>query len=358
MSLSSLSFKSFFKKIASLPPEYENISVETALNSRCSSDNDGDPKNFHWGIFDNSKKLSYKHISIILKATNIPRFINKALKVHNKKNFLTFTIDRKAKGIEREWLMVESGMQQQAVFLTCAALGIGVQIHNMGKDGSPINKEEYGTIQAELKPMKPSFNGSYWSKLPPLGERPWRTGNLPDPDRDSGKPLMSVISNLKTSNKGPKKVTRKIVGQLLWAARGRTPHYYMSKPWGLTIPTWAGEQGISSVYLLSKEGTFIYINWEDDHPTHTFKKINNKSISITDIHNILKINPLPSYAIALGKNEKFARALWEIGYQLENLILQASSLNISFKTILLDKKQKNAFLNLGIKEVIGLFCIF
>ena len=32
------------------------------------------------------------------------------------------------------------------------------------------------------------------------------------------------------------------ISQLLWAARGRTPHYVKSHPWGLTIPTWGGVQ--------------------------------------------------------------------------------------------------------------------
>ena len=43
---------------AELPDEGSTISVEKALNSRCSSDDDGNPRKFHWGMFDRTKKLS------------------------------------------------------------------------------------------------------------------------------------------------------------------------------------------------------------------------------------------------------------------------------------------------------------
>ena len=41
-----------------LPSEGHAISVEMALNSRCTSDYDENPKRFHWGMFDTTKKLS------------------------------------------------------------------------------------------------------------------------------------------------------------------------------------------------------------------------------------------------------------------------------------------------------------
>ena len=50
------------REIVTLPGECLKISVEMALNSRCTSDYDGNPKRFHWGMFDPERKLSKDQI--------------------------------------------------------------------------------------------------------------------------------------------------------------------------------------------------------------------------------------------------------------------------------------------------------
>lgn len=59
-----------------LPNEGYTISVETALNSRCNSDYDQNPKKFHWGMFDKTKRLSDEQIKKIIELAKIPRFTN------------------------------------------------------------------------------------------------------------------------------------------------------------------------------------------------------------------------------------------------------------------------------------------
>ena len=43
-------------------PAFDTISVETALNSRCTCDYDGDNKKGHWGTFNVKRKLPKKQI--------------------------------------------------------------------------------------------------------------------------------------------------------------------------------------------------------------------------------------------------------------------------------------------------------
>ena len=57
------------------------------------------------------------------------------------------------------------------------------------------------------------------------------------------------------------------------------------------------------------------------------------------------------------KNETFGRALWEIGYQLLNLLVQANSLDIGYKTILLNEKQKISLSNAGVKNSVAVMVI-
>lgn len=111
---------------AELPPEGEAVSIEMALNSRCTSDYDENPKRFHWGMFDGSRRLSETQIKRIIHLAKIPRFTGRKVEIQYEPNILTFVIDNHASGLARHWMMVESGMQQQAIALVCAALGVGM----------------------------------------------------------------------------------------------------------------------------------------------------------------------------------------------------------------------------------------
>lgn len=355
-----------FKTPTKLPPDSERekaelvsegygISVEMALNSRCTSDYDGNPKRFHWGMFDKTKKLSDEQINNIVQLGKIPRFTNLTLGIQTKESILTFVIDNRASGIQRDWAMLESGMQQQAIGLICASLGVGMVFRNQGKDGTALSDTDYATVKFRLDAMKPSHDGSYWSSLPPTETKSWRKGNLPDPVRDGDKSLITALEELKISNTAGKKATDESLSQLLWAARGRTPHYYKSRPWGMTIPTWAGEQNISSVYVVSKDGLSAYSNWKRSRPTHTLSKA--KKVDEAFLQQLLSSFSPNLGLIILARNEDFARALWEVGYQLLNLLLQASSLNISYQAVLLDEQQKSTFSRTGVKDPVAILAI-
>ena len=359
-----------FKPSVKLPPDSERaevelspkgstISVEMALNSRCSSDYDGNPKKFHWGMFDATKKLSNKQIEKVVNLSKIPLFTNQRAEIQSNKDILTFVINNQADAVQKEWMMVESGMQQQAVGLVCSALGIGSVINNLGKDGTRISRDDFATVKMKLDAMKPTYNGSFWTDRAPSGWSPWLRGNLPDPLRYGEKPLIATLAGLKTNHEGTNKYTEETVSQLLWAARGRTPHLYKTRPWGLTIPTWGGEQDISSVYLISNYRLYKYINWYRNRSTHSLEELNKINEDL--MYKLEKLFPSNKNLIVLGKNENFNRSLWEVGYQLLNMLLQAHALDMPYEAALLDEDQKSALRNIGIKDpvaIVALLCSY
>jgi len=343
------------KPIYDLPEEGQYTSIETALNSRCNSDYEGNPEKYHWGIFDTTKKLSSEQIKELISLAKIPRFTDQKVEIQSKRNILTFVIQNQVSGILRDWIMVESGMQQQAVGLVCAALGVGMAFRNLGKDGTSISDTDYGTIKIRLDPMKPTYNGSFWSNLPPGGRNPWLKGNLTHPVRDGGKPLLAAIANLGTHNKSSRKSTEQSIGQLLWAARGRTPHYFLSRPWGMTIPTAHGKQNTSCVYLISENKVYRYVNWHKNRPTHSLELL---SEIVTDLQNqLIQLFTFSHFFIVIGVNEISGIALWEVGYQLLNLLLQAHSLDVAYEAFLMDETHKAMLSRMPIKDPIAVLAL-
>ncbi len=355
-----------FRSPKKLPPDNQrqqvefpqagySTSVEMALNSRCTSDYDENPKKFHWGMFDFKKKLSDAQIEEIIQLAKIPHFTDKKAEIHFEKNILTFVTDNCVQGIVREYLMVESGMQQQAVGLVCAALGVGMVFRYLGKDGTAISDTEWGTIRMRLDPMKPSYNGKFWSNLAPANVSHQLKGDLLDPDRDGDKPLISTLSDLEIENKGLMAITDRTISQLLWAARGRTPHFYKSRPWGMTIPTCAGIQNISTIYLILDNRLLEYKNWHKNKPAHALLALN--TIESHSYEKVMRAFSANLALILLAKNESFARALWEVGYQLLNLMLQASSIGISYRAFLLNNRQKAAIVQAGVSDPVAILAI-
>ena len=340
---------------ASLPKEGIAASVETALNSRCTSDYDDNPKFFHWGMFDKTKKLTPAQIKQIINCAKIPRFTNSSIEIKSEINILTFLVDNSLSAIQRDWAMVESGMQHQAVGLICAALGAGYVFSTQGTDGRSVSDDKFVTVQIKLDAMKPSYNGSCWSSSAPAETKPWKSGTLPDPIRQGGKTLLSAVAELKTKNDTGRHMSIRDLSQLLWAARGRTPHYRISSPWGTTIPTYHGEEGISEVFVISDDNLSKYINWKNDRPTHSLEvtgKMDDKEVKL--LANQYKS---ANCFIVLGSNRNEAKAHWEIGYQLLNLMLQAHSLELSYAALLLDESQKRPFQSSGIKDPIAVIAL-
>lgn len=340
---------------ARLPSEGATVSVEMALNSRCSSDYDGNPRKFHWGMFDRTRKLSEKQAREIVALATIPRFTDGRIAIRSDGNMLTFLIDNHATDIEREWLMIESGMQQQSVGLVCSALGVGMVMRNLGKDGLATSDEEHANVRIQLGAMKPTYDGSYWSRMAPTGRSPWVRGNLPDPIRDGENPLVAGLAGLGTKVKGSEELTLELLSQLLWAARGRTPHLYKSRPWGLTIPTWGGEQDISSIYVISDNTLSRYVNWSRNRPTHSL-------LELAKIHDELLYQLTESgipagRCIVFGRNETHNRSFWEVGYQLLNVLVQAKIPNISYEAALLDENQRMILRDMGIMGPIAIVTV-
>ena len=119
----------------------------------------------------------------------------------------------------------------------------------------------------------------------------------------------------------------------------------------MTIPTWGGEQNISSVYLVSDNKLSQYINWDSNRPTHSLRVVKKIDQRLTDqLQQLFYPN---TKFIVLGKNENFARALWEIGFQLLNLLLQAHSIGVTHRAVLLNESQKNIVARIGIKDPIS-----
>lgn len=304
----------------SLPSE---TSVETALNSRCSSDHDSDQGKAHWGMYDPDTPVPLEHLHALDRGVQVARFTELRLSVDFDERPIVLAISNAASGFQREWLHIESGMQQQAVHLVCAALGMGTCIYNLGVDGKYLSEDLWGTARMGLEMMLPSFGGSLWSTSAPDD---WSADpSLPDPRREGGIPLLQAMENLGTSADG-RDAERQDISQLLWAARGRTPHLYLGRRWGLTIPTWAGHQDIADLYLVSKDGTFRYVNWRDDRPTHTLGRIGDPPGGW---------NPAEE-RLVMSANEPSGRALWEVGYMLMNLLVQAVSLGVGYDSQLLD----------------------
>jgi hypothetical protein len=348
-----------FKSPVKVPPDSEReevelpldgyaTPVEMALNSRCNSDTDGNPKRFHWGMFDTTKKLSDTQIGVIIRLAKIPRFTEERIEIQTDGTTLTFIIDNNTSGKLRDWVMVESGMQQQAVGLICAAFGVSMRFMNLGHDGTPVSTTEYATTRMKLNPMKPSYGDSFWTSSPPTGRKPWLKGKLPDPLRDGEKPLISALDGVQATDKTGKTATERAISQLLWAARGRTPHFYKARPWGMTIPTSQGKQDISCVYMISDNKLSRYVNWQRNRPTNSLEVMGDIGL---DLHNELsKSFQSNNCFFIIGRNKHFAEGFWEVGYQLLNLLIQAHALGVAYHAALLDETHKNMLNRLPIND--------
>jgi len=343
------------RTFAVLPREGEVISVETALNSRCNSDYGGRQIDFHWGIFDRTRKLSEEQIKLVTDVARIPRFTNETVEVRRQANILMFTVAANTGRILRDYMMVESGMQQQAVGLVCAALGIGLLFNNLGPDGTPLSKTEFGTVRILLDAMNPSYANSFWSDSVPANRKPWLPGNLKEPDRKGSTPLLHALCALETSNHGSRRLSEEAISQLFWAARGRTPHLYKSKPWGMTIPFWTDRFEITNVYLISEGKLFKYVNWDKGRPTHRLAKLT--AIDQKSFGRLAQSFPSTEQFIVVGKNDPYNRALWEVGYQLLNLLVQAKVLDLRYQAILLDGSHKDLFDGLPILDPIAVLAL-
>jgi len=337
------------RQLVGLPEGGSGISLETALNSRCTSDRDGDPRIFHWGMFDPSNRLRPEDIQHIAQSARIPHTTSKAAYVVASGNELTFRVEGASEGIRRDRLMIESGLQQQAVCLACAALGAGMVFHGMGVEGTPAADGDVDIVRMKIDAMQPPYGDSFWTTDAP-GE-PWAKGNLPNPARQGHRPLLNVLSGIKPNGSGRATVTDESIGQVLWAARGRTPHLYKSRHCGLTIPTAQGNQNISGVFILRGDELFEYVNQVKGRPTHTLE--HRQKADAKASRNIQQEFNARACLVIFARNEEYARAFWEVGYQLLNAVLQAAALDISYQVFIFNEVQIALMDSIGIRSPVA-----
>jgi hypothetical protein len=342
----------------------DTISAEKVLNSRCSSEDLG-PMKSHFGTFTN-KRPQQATIDHILNCLNIPRFSSGKLLSWFKDGHLVLGFQNSEDQYLQRLLHVESGMQHQAVSLAATAQGIGSCIVNQGIDGTP-DKEKTATAQFVLMEMvDPYETGKYTTAAPGPGKPLIHGENLTDPLRDGYSECLEDLPNLAASKKSGPSAKEKDISQLLWAARGRTPHGIKTRKWklmwGLTIPTWGGVQDYASVYLLRDEKLYKYINW-----TKSFSLMNrlfrekfkwtrgNPTHDIRFVRNLELSSHMSGHeeAIFLCQNEQTGRSIWEVGYMLENIFLQAKSLGISYESRIFSAAESSELNALGAPNVVA-----
>lgn len=339
-----------------------SVSIEKVLNSRCSSDSG--PRKTHFGTFTN-KHVPDETVSHILNWCNIPR--NSDGTIHwFKDGYLFLGFENPNDLNARRLLHVKSGMQQEAVYLGCAAKGVGTCIHNQGINGTQYGKN-IATASYLIMEMANPYEEGKFSTRAPGPKKPFIPGkNLSEPRRDSNINCITHLSKFNPSSKFGSSATEKEVSQLLWAARGRTPHYIKFNRWhfmwGLTIPTWGGGQNFTSVYLVKGGKLYAYLNW-----TKKFSLINrlfrdrlrwtrgNPTHEIRFVRNVALSSQMHGYdnAIVLCQNENTGRALWEVGYMLENMLVQAKSLDISYESTIFSEDEISQLGIMGVTNAVA-----
>ncbi len=320
------------------------ISVEKVLNSRCSSSFDLGTKKSHWGTFTNQRPPE-KTVNSILRSCNIPQFSSgKLLNWFRDENLFLGFEETKDPYTER-MLHIESGMQHQAVYLACAAHGVGTCIRNQGINGTEYEEKIVTARHSTMEIVDPYETGKFTTKAPGPEKQFIIGKTLSAPSRDGDVECLPQLEHLTLFSKSGSSATENDLSQLLWAAKGRTPHlirrHVWNMMWGLTIPTWGGGQTYTSVYLVKEGKLFHYMNW-----TKKFSLLNRLLLRYAkwirgnpthDMHFVSNVNidaqlDGADVAIILCRNEETNRALWEVGYMLENMLLQTKSLEISYKS--------------------------
>jgi hypothetical protein len=334
----------------------EIVSVEKVLNSRCSCDFDGDPKKNHWGVFVKDRYPSRKIIDHVLRCCRkAPQFSKGKLLFWFEDKHLFLGFEKTTDPFNLRLLHIESGMQHEAVYLACTALGLGTCISNLGVNGTEY-ANKIATARHIILEKAESYNEGKFTTAAPGPERFFRKGkDLTLPRRNGKVECLRVLERLTLSDDDGADADEADISQLLWAAKGRTPHYVKSHPWGLTIPTWGGGQEYTSVYLVKENKLFRYINWTTRF--FPFRWIMGKPTHDINFVRHVKVSLEPDYAnsIILSRNEETNRALWEVGYMLENMFLQAKSLGISYKSKVFTKDDIGKLERSGISEAVAAF---
>jgi hypothetical protein len=340
------------------------VSIEKVLNSRCSNEN-ASPQRSHFGTFTD-KHPPEETINHILSCCDVPRFSDGKLLHWFKNGYLFLGFENPKDPNAQRLLHVESGMQHEAVYLGCTAEGVGTCIHNQDINGTQY-EEKMATGRHLIMEIADPYETGKFSTKAPGPQKPFVPGkNLTEPRRDGDIECITQLPKLTTSSKSGSSATEKDVSQLLWAAGGRTPHcvkiYRWNLMWGLTIPTWGGSQDYTSVYLVMGKKLYAYVNWTKEfslvnrafrekfrwtrgNPTHDTRFVRNVEIGSQTFEH--------EKAIVLCQNENTGRALWEVGYMLENMFLQAKSLGTSYESKIFSAEEISRLSEKGVANAVA-----
>lgn len=351
------------------------VSIEKVLNSRCSSMFEGGSKRRHWGTLKETPPPP-EMIQHIIRCCRIPQYSNGKLKLWLEEKHLFLGFEKPEDASKENMLHIESGMQHEAVYLACAALGVGTCLQNQGKNGAQY-EDQIITAGFLLREMIAPYETGKFTVKTPGPEKPFIVGkNLTEPMRDGEVDCIQKIERLALSNKSGSSATDKDVSQLLWAAKGRTPHCVGSRPWGLTIPTWAHGQEYTDVYLMKSGNLFRYMNWRGRFPEvaplkrglrfFKWRLYGDSEFNVTGnpTHDITFLRELSAcalsqqleafkFGIILCRNEATARSLWEVGYMLENMFLQVQSLGISYESKVFSEDETLQLNKIGIRNAVA-----
>jgi len=343
------------------------VSIEKVLNSRCSSDSG--PTKSHFGTFTD-KRPPEAVVDNVLDCLDIPRFSDGKLLHWFENGYLFLGFENSKDPNIQRLLHIESGMQHEAVYLACVAEGVGTCIHNQGIDGTQYG-EKIATARHPIMEIADPYETGKFSTRAPGPQKSFVLGkNLTEPRRDGNIECITQLSKLATVSKSGRSPKEKDVSQLLWAAKGRTPHCVKvnrwNHMWGLTIPTWGGGQSYATAYLVMSGKLYAYVNW-----TKEFSLINrafreklrwtrgNPTHEIQFVKNVEMGSQMQGHeeAILLCQNESTGRALWEVGYMLENLLLQARSLGISYESRIFSADEISQLGKTGVANAVAAFFI-
>jgi hypothetical protein len=244
----------------------------------------------------------------------------------------------------------------------------------MGINGTEYN-DKVVTARHLILEMVDCYETGKHTIVPPGPKTPFKPGrNLPEPKRNGDVECLPELERLTLSRSNGVSVGKEEISQLLWAAKGRTPHYIGGYPWGLTIPTWGMGQEYTGVYLVKDHKLFRFVNWT--RQSHPLSRLTNRLLRYAklrlygktpfyvmgnpthDIEFLKKTNVSSQLeevdtAIILMRNENTNRALWEVGYMLENVFIQARSLGISYVTRLFNPDETSRLANDGVQGAVA-----
>jgi hypothetical protein len=103
--------------------------------------------------------------------------------------------------------------------------------------------------------------------------------------------------------------------------------------------------------LVSGGAVWKYVNWQGNRPAHSVEAVATLDPEVD--RSMAALAPPHNCIIVQTKNENSGRALWEIGYSLLNMILQAKSLGLAYKAVFLEEKDQQQFKRAGIDSPVS-----